>query len=164
MPDQPAPAPPALRRVKSKKIAIAAAAAAAVLVAVALAHSCGTSAPGVSDAYVTPHYTHDVATLTSCTDCHESARPAPPHVAAGDCVSCHIPTDVAHGPWALKAGIGGATTGTDTGTGTATTTGAAFTHVPPPTSCIACHAKDRPVPPHAASGDCALCHKFPQWK
>ncbi len=79
-------------------------------------------------------------TPASCLACHSTKRPAPPHDAAGDCVTCHSNPD-----WAvLKAG--------------------AFNHSPEPASCVGCHESKRPVAPHDVAGDCVSCHSNPDWK
>jgi cytochrome c5 len=72
-----------------------------------------------------------------CQRCHEEDRPATPHVAQGDCVSCH-----AYPEWQSVA---------------------QFSHEPTPESCVSCHEKDRPAAPHDQNGDCVSCHQYPSF-
>lgn len=123
----------------------------------AIALRCGVSQPGVGSDYSSPKFVH-TNFQTTCIECHEKDRPISPHVQKTDCVSCHNTSDTAAGWLPLKTASSGSTSGGTTG-GTA-----AFSHVPAPTSCITCHADDRPAAPHTQSGDCVSCHSFPKWK
>jgi hypothetical protein len=81
----------------------------ATLVALAglgLAHACSTEQPAVGDAYLTPQYLHAQKNPTTCAQCHEPKRPAPPHDATGECAACHIPSDVSGSEWKRKPGVG----------------------------------------------------------
>ena len=113
----------------------------------AVYHGCGTEQPNVPDEKLAKvEFTHAGHIDNGCTECHESDRPAAAadgtlHGDGKDCVGCHSSSD-SQGSW-LPAHP--------------------FTHDPAPTTCLPCHTKERPVPPHAATGDCAGCHKFPKW-
>jgi predicted CXXCH cytochrome family protein len=89
-------------------------------------------------------FSHNPA-QTSCNSCHETKRPAAPHAATGDCISCHITSN-----W----------------------TGVNFVHDSSITSCVSCHETKRPSntkhlnasgvsvvsTPHYTSQDCVRCH------
>jgi hypothetical protein len=114
--------------------------------------------PSAGDESPSTKFSHTViANGTACTECHAKDRPAPPHVEDGDCGTCHNFSDTKSGWLPLKGTSSNSDPGTDPGTET-------FSHEPPPTSCISCHAKDRPAAPHVQSGDCVTCHTFPKWK
>jgi len=92
-------------------------------------------------------FTHATAAAgQTCESCHNSDRPPPvenyPHGNNQDCSVCHTSKDDTSG-WSPQK---------------------PFNHVPKPASCLPCHIKERPVPPHPASGDCANCHNYPSFK
>lgn len=136
--------------------------------------SCSIEQPGVGKDNEDTKFQHaDFTDKNACTDCHEDDRPSPEHGKGTECGVCHESKDEKGAAFTPKAGItssGESKTNTDTasstGSGTGSGTGtdgcdAAKAHEHPAglTSCTACHEKDRPDPPHPASGDCAACHE-----
>lgn len=108
--------------------------------------ACNVEQPGAGDNYQSPQFKHTNLTDETCSSCHEEDRPAPfaehPHGGDQDCTVCHTAKDDSSGWLPRKS----------------------FAHSPMPASCLDCHIKQRPAPPHAISGDCAGCHQYPQWK
>ncbi len=92
--------------------------------------------PKAGPGFESTGFTH-TASITTCNQCHESVRPALPHVQTADCVNCHSYTS-----WV-------------------TTT--PFVHTSSLTSCNSCHETDRPALPHVQATDCINCHNFTSW-
>lgn len=111
-----------------------------------LAPACNVERPGAGEDYQSPRFSHAAVSGETCASCHEKDRPAPfketPHGGGKDCQTCHNPSDDRKG-WLPRR---------------------AFDHQPAPSSCLDCHIKQRPEPPHAETGDCAGCHQYPAWK
>ena len=109
-----------------------------------LAYGCNFSRPAVNNnSWNAPKFDHSNFT-TSCSPCHEAERPKPvyqtPHGNGLDCATCHKYTSDKSWLSHLQ-----------------------YSHIPDPTSCLACHGSLRPAPPHIQSGDCVSCHHFPSW-
>jgi hypothetical protein len=107
-------------------------------------NACFSRTPGVSgQQYVQPAFMHaNFIGSNTCSSCHAADMPGPIegeiHGGGNDCGMCHVPKDDGSG-WLPVI---------------------AFTHVPAPTTCLECHAEDRPPSPHPQTVDCVLCHKF----
>lgn len=80
-------------------------------------------------------FNHALVSGWSCSQCHETSRPMPPHNQTSDCVGCHT-----------------------AGNGMTWKNITAGYHSPTPTSCNTCHASLRPALPHSQTGDCVTCH------
>jgi len=106
---------------------------------------CGLQKPGVNPAFVEPRADHGRFT-DPCSSCHEDTRPKTNdnvvHGYGRDCGECHrFSLQTFWRPFPV------------------------FSHNPPPTDCLACHATKRPqTETHPPRGDCFSCHRFPDWK
>lgn len=126
----------------------------------------------------------------SCVACHEIKRPAAPHIATGDCASCHTISNWVttsafdHNPKPTSCvschEVKRPTVSLHMNTSGAIVTTAAhytaqdcvkchmpgvwtFAHTPAQTSCVACHEVKRPAAPHTTTGDCFGCHTIANW-
>jgi hypothetical protein len=98
------------------------------------------------------NFNHNLFLSNNCAQCHEKKRPisTPPHGKGADCISCH----------SASLNIVGVRTWQNI---------INFTHNPPPSTCINCHANKRPTTaPHSFNQwgekeDCASCHTHPTW-
>ncbi len=113
--------------------------------------ACGTKQPKVEDQGLTnaAKSIDHTSLTTNCAECHEAERPPPntdlnatqKHGLGADCSNCH---DFPTFPTIKKAAVLG--------------------HNPAPTVCLGCHTRASTQSTHEARGECAPCHKFPNWK
>lgn len=107
--------------------------------------SCQVQRPEATGTAQNPAFIHANFLQTQCSECHESDRPEAfldqPHGGGKNCEQCHKSSDEKKG-WLPRR---------------------SYSHKPEPASCFDCHIKERPKPPHPATGDCVSCHKYPKW-
>jgi hypothetical protein len=103
------------------------------------------SKPGVTEpGYRNASVNHEKFSA-ECAECHEDMRPPPVldvvHGLGKDCHECHEYKEDQI-IWVPKP----------------------YSHDPAPTECQSCHAADRnSASTHPKTGDCADCHKYPDW-
>lgn len=119
--------------------------------------ACGLSRPAVVNSTNTASSFSHAPTLTACASCHQSSRPLaavgrhqfshidPAYGGTGDCIDCHTVKN----NWGVSW-LGGQ-----------------LAHDPQPSTCVSCHAGDRPTTlvgtpafNHSLNGkgDCVSCH------